>query len=269
MKRKDIPVLIEMCSEALVELDKYEATNDSGQVFNKIRAIGNACIEGDQLDPFLKEHVSLKQQYAFKQALYGLRTIVSLSAGRGSNPKVRNNIGFVKNVLENIMEKEVLQQKETLNVFYSWQANLPNKTNRGFIRECLEKSLKLINKETNIKTRLEADTSGVPGSPDIIHTILNKIDKSDIFIADVSIVNDFAPNPNVMLELGYALKTLGDSKILMIFNSAFGKPQNLPFDLGFKRQIMYKLTEADDKSIEKKGLTNRLKKALEKIIETL
>lgn len=269
MKPEDISELIEMCNEALDELNKFETTNKSDHVFKKIRAIGNVCINGNQVDPFLKKHIPLKQQYDFEQALFGLRMLNTLSRGRDQNPNVRNNIVLVRSILENLLGKKIVQQKEGLTIFYLWQANLPNKTNRGFIRDCIEKALKQINKDTNIEARLESDTSNVPGSPDIIHTILNKIDNSDIFIADVSIVNNNTPNPNVMLELGYALKTLSDSRILMIFNSAFGSSQDLPFDLGFKRQIIYNLTVHDDKSQEKKKLTRILKEAIEKIITTI
>jgi hypothetical protein len=52
---------------------------------------------------------------------------------------------------------------------------------------------------------IDRDTAGVPGSPDIAHTIFDKIDAAAVFVCDVSIVNaDTAgrptPNPNVLLR---------------------------------------------------------------------
>jgi hypothetical protein len=38
------------------------------------------------------------------------------------------------------------------------------------------------------------------------------------------------PNPNVLVELGYALKALGDERVIVVVNTAFGKEELLPFD---------------------------------------
>jgi len=40
-----------------------------------------------------------------------------------------------------------------------------------------------------------------------------------------------SPNPNVMVELGYAIHTLGWNKILMFFDSSEYAPEDLPFDI--------------------------------------
>ena len=132
----------------------------------------------------------------------------------------------------------------------------------------LEKALKEINKELSVDERIEldSDTKNTVGSPDIVHTIMNKIDNSDIFIADVSIIKGTTPNPNVMLELGYALKTLGDKKIIMLFNDAFGNTKDLPFDLGFKRQMIYSCTENDNIPEVRIKLISNLKNALTAIL---
>ena len=76
-------------------------------------------------------------------------------------------------------------------VFYSWESDLPNSTNRGFIQKALEDAAKSIRSDDSIKIDpvIDRDTSGVPGSPDIANTIFSKIDASDIFACDVSIIN--------------------------------------------------------------------------------
>ena len=73
----------------------------------------------------------------------------------------------------------------------------------------------------------DKDTQGRTGSPDIVQSIFSKIDACDLFIADVSIVNKYAsldgaegkpvkysPNPNVLIELGYAVKVLGWDRVI-------------------------------------------------------
>ena len=71
-------------------------------------------------------------------------------------------------------------------IFYSWQADLPNRTNRGFIQRALKDAAGLIASELAIEPVIERDTQGVAGSPDIVKTIFAKISTSDVFVADVT-----------------------------------------------------------------------------------
>ncbi|MCB1593264.1 MAG: hypothetical protein KDI90_12525 [Alphaproteobacteria bacterium] len=50
-------------------------------------------------------------------------------------------------------------------VFYSWQSDLPNKTNRGFIEEALEKALQNLKAHIKVEVcpRLDKDTKNEPG----------------------------------------------------------------------------------------------------------
>src|SRR5260370_21682309 len=75
-------------------------------------------------------------------------------------------------------------------VFYSWQSDLPIKTNRGFIQEALERAIKAIHKDDTIEIKpvIDRDTQGVDGSPDISKTIFSKISQADILVGDVSII---------------------------------------------------------------------------------
>ncbi|MFA7208750.1 MAG: hypothetical protein WC120_00545 [Parcubacteria group bacterium] len=158
-------------------------------------------------------------------------------------------------------------------VFYSWQSDLPNPVNRGFIQQALEKAIKTI--ETNDTVVLDRDTSGIPGSPDIASTIYAKISSADVFIADVSIISKAegcrpTPNPNVLIELGYALKALGQERIILVFNGEYGKIEDLPFDLRTKRIMIYnaleKMKELGDKRTElEKKLKTGIITALEHV----
>ncbi|MEJ7575740.1 MAG: hypothetical protein WKF74_01905 [Pyrinomonadaceae bacterium] len=156
-----------------------------------------------------------------------------------------------------------------MKVFYSWQSDLPNPTNRGFIQKALENAAKSIRDDDSIEVepRIDHDTSGVPGAPDIISTILQKIDEADAFVADISIINlgERRPtsNPNVLIELGYALKAKGAEKIILVINTAFGPPESLPFDLRMRRAITYNMPEQyDDKATERRRLEGVLEDAI-------
>jgi len=154
-------------------------------------------------------------------------------------------------------------------VFYSWQSDLPNGTNRTLIENVLKEVAKEISndEETDIEPVIDRDTQGVAGAPNIATAIFNKIDLADIFVADVSIIGTAkkraVPNPNVLIELGYALKALGHERIVLVFNKAFGKIEKLPFDLRMHRALTYECAESvTDRSEIKKNLVKDFRSAL-------
>jgi hypothetical protein len=162
-------------------------------------------------------------------------------------------------------------------IFYSWQSDLPNATNRGFIEKALENAAKSIRNDDSIKVEpvIDRDTKDVPGSPDIAHTIFDKIEQAQVFVCDVSIINQNAPsrptpNPNALIELGYAIKALGWQKIILVMNTAFGKPEELPFDLRMRRAIAYYMPqEIEERATERKKLEAAFTAALRSILEGL
>lgn len=124
-------------------------------------------------------------------------------------------------------------------LFYSWQSDRDGNLCRHFIEKALETAVEILAEE-GIALTIDADTRNVPGTPPINATILKKIEACDIFLADMTFVaqtegGKLTPNPNVMGEYGYALKALGHERILLAMNTAFGPPEQLPFDLKHQR----------------------------------
>lgn len=132
------------------------------------------------------------------------------------------------------------------SVFYSWQSDTHASTNRNLIEDSLKRALRAIAKDDllSLQPVLDRDTVGVPGSPAIADSIFSKIVVADAFVADVTIINPRArarksPNPNVLLELGFAVATIGWDRILLVQNTFYGPPEGLPFDLRGRRIITY------------------------------
>lgn len=124
----------------------------------------------------------------------------------------------------------------TFTLFYSWQSDLPYDLGRNFIFEALKAAAKAILETRQIIVVIDQDTQGVSGTPPVSETILAKINTCDAFLADFSLVTatpkgKASPNPNVLIEYGYALKTLGAPHLILAMNTAFGGPDALPFDL--------------------------------------
>ncbi len=166
---------------------------------------------------------------------------------------------------------------KTYRIFYSWQNDLPKKTNKKFISDILANVAKDIRTEDNININIDEATKDESGTPDIIETIIKKISNADVYVADISIVGSYSDtkkttNPNVLYELGYAVSRLGWDRIILIFNDQFGKLDDLPFDINKRRiSLNYSLKESDDSNHIKsmcgsksKYLKDHIKQILEK-----
>ena len=141
----------------------------------------------------------------------------------------------------------------SFKIFYAWQSDRPGSGNRNFIREALDAAKELLHADAKIEDRIEVDqdTQGIAGMPDIAATILAKIADCDLFVGDLTFagqaddakgdrVAKSLPNPNVLVELGYAMGTIGPGRCLCVINTKFGGPELLPFDLkGRRHPIAY------------------------------
>ena len=105
-----------------------------------------------------------------------------------------------------------------ITVFYAWQDDRPGKVNRYLIRDAALEACRQITEDIAIghSLKLDQDTAGRPGMCDIPNTILKKIRDCDILLADLTFVGQsetksanakpqLVTNPNVTLELGYAV----------------------------------------------------------------
>lgn len=148
-----------------------------------------------------------------------------------------------------------MSETKEFRVFYSWQSDLPSKANLNAIRKALKDACKKLSKN-HPDTSFIADeaTRDTAGSPNIAQTILEKIQKADAFVSDITTItpNDFSracPNPNVTYELGYAVGQLGWDRVVLLFNKSFGNfPKDLPFDLSQQRVSSYNVPEEGDRN---------------------
>lgn len=181
-------------------------------------------------------------------------------------------------LLENIDKIEKIMQKElsirsNFTIFYSWQCDSDKKFNRNFIENCLSNAINRINKVIDYTLILDKNTIGESGSPDIVNVILNKIDMAIGFVADITPIvclkEKYLSNSNVMLELGYALSSLSDERVILICNTSKCRLNDLPFDLGLKRIVSYEYDEESDANKaknQKEKLENTLYEAIQAII---
>jgi hypothetical protein len=129
-------------------------------------------------------------------------------------------------------------------VFWSWQSDQPSRETRSLIRDALIAALDRIavDLEEADRPEIDHDTKDMPGSPDIVASILAKIEAAAVFIADVTPIavtdgGKHVANPNVLIELGYAKRALGTERVITVWNTALtdAKPEDLPFDMRHRR----------------------------------
>ena len=193
---------------------------------------------------------------------------------------------------------------DVFKVFYSWQSDLPNKTNRTLIQNALEKACHSLKSDGGViaEAVVDRDTLGLSGAPDINDAILTKIRDSDAFVADVSLINsgrdrltpkggmssqliravrDFwhsnnkqnttrpCPNPNVLTELGYAMAHLGNEALVLIVNTYYGTLDDLPFDLRSLRKLAYRAGPTDDLPKIREQLSRDVASAIKSIADVV
>lgn len=156
-------------------------------------------------------------------------------------------------------------------VFYSWQAQRPSKTNRGLILEALERAAKKLRADDSLGVDpvIDRDTQGLPGLPDIHTAILNKIRVCDAAVFDVTFVHAgerLHPNPNVLIELGYALGTIGWERVVLVLNDKHGEVEQLPFDIKTKLVLKYSMSPDEEPANARNSLAARLEETLRVIL---
>lgn len=152
------------------------------------------------------------------------------------------------------MNNRVLSDMEGNNkckIFYSWQSD--NTKVRNFIMRALES---IRPDDIGMDVEIDHDTAGLPGSPKIEDAIIDKIKTCDLFVADVTIINQGWEgrrlcNPNVLFELGVAVGFIGWDRIVLVNCQNYGDIKELPLDFNHNRMITFSLEESQRESAKR------------------
>lgn len=170
-------------------------------------------------------------------------------------------------------------EKSEVKIFYSWQSDLPGSDTRNLIQDSIKDTVRILRDTVEIDA--DRDTKGEYGAPDIVQTIFSKIDECDIFIADVSAVCEYhpldkdgnlkeetklTPNPNVLMELGYAAHVVGWENIICVINTDYGDPQRMPFDIAHRRLTPYSL-KSKTKGEVKRSIRDIIQGTVENLVD--
>lgn len=132
---------------------------------------------------------------------------------------------------------------KTYTIFFSWQSDTKDGS-RKIIENALSNAKAELKENNGIFINIDHSTLGKSGMPSIDQTILRKIDNCDIFLCDLTPVAKYekkegngititkqVPNPNVLLELGYAMSAVGVDYIIPVAHQGRWLPAEMPFDI--------------------------------------
>lgn len=148
-------------------------------------------------------------------------------------------------------------------IFFSWQSDIPE--HKSVLVKAIEQAIIDLD-----DWELEMAERNPEGADDIAVVILDKINKSALFIGDVSIVGEYeiatsdeqaldkhqprrkTINPNVAYEVGYAMKALTPQRVILLAaRSTTPDTTSLPFDVRNRRTMIRDFSEARIKSLAK------------------
>jgi hypothetical protein len=132
-------------------------------------------------------------------------------------------------------------------VFYSWQSDHP--ATRNIIHDALKAAVRKLRADDSlaVEPRIDRALKDATGAVRIDRDIFARISAEECvaFVGDVSLVTApdatgrRSPNPNVLVELGFALRQLQWERLVLPFNKALGDPTDLPFDLEKNRLLLF------------------------------
>lgn len=154
-----------------------------------------------------------------------------------------------------------MEQKQR-TIFYSWQSD--DAVTKNYLYKCLNRVVKNIKNDSIIDGDIVLDesTKNKMGAVDIPATIMEKIDKCDVFVADLSFIGEYnnrkLVNQNVIYELGYMIGKHTDNRVVMLFNTDSGKIKDLPFDISHRRVMPFSITKDEKGQQLEQNLTSLL-----------
>ena len=254
----DIKVLNDMVIEALSALDEYHKTRRTdNNIFNKIRAVGDICIDNNDLHPFLKENLDIRKQYAFKNAAFFLRQITSLGGGQNDNETIKKNLNTMKLAYDELLNQNIHHEQNL-------RKNIMNKSTKVFIVHGHDKQAKIEVARFIENAGLEAII--LHEQPSAGQTIIEKIESfGNVGFAVIlytpcdvgakkteqATLLDRA-RQNVVFEHGYFIGRLGRQKVTALVKGNVETPNDIS-------GVVY--TELDSNGAWKMTLFNELKNA--------
>ena len=236
-------------------LENYEPTQQLEQRPHDLRLSKNSQLKSALRADFLDDSGTVRQSQWFQRYLEGDTVEFYIE---GSGGYAISNIDLISHEIYFTKQDVMAQLEPTLFLCYQTEYDAASDA----LRDVLSTTLDKLNKRSRLTLTLEESHRLSDGPARLSSGLMRKIRKSLLFIADGTPIHAFdgvppqlIPNPNVCVEVGYALQCKRTEQILLAQMERSDMPGQFPFDLPSGNRVVF---------ADKAALT----KTLPKLVET-
>ncbi|ELR98989.1 hypothetical protein [Gloeocapsa sp. PCC 73106] len=231
-------------------LEYYEPLSDVLKRPHDLRLSKNSLLKSGLRADFLDDSQEVETSAWFQRYLVG-ETVEFYIEGSGGYSIA--NIDLISQEIY-FSKQELISALEPI-IFFSHQAE--DSVAREAMLEVLNKAIDALNIHSRLPLSLEMAIRGRDNPTRVSDSQLRKIRKSLLFVADVSPLTSIRqeqtqillPNPNVCLEIGYALQTKRSKQILLVKRDRPDLEGNFPFDIAPHQQLNFSSVAELDKTL--------------------
>ncbi|NJL87121.1 MAG: hypothetical protein HC886_15935 [Leptolyngbyaceae cyanobacterium SM1_1_3] len=236
-------------------LEQYEPARQLEKRPHDLRLSKNSLLKSALRADFLEDADEVKQSVWFQRYLEGDRIEFYIE---GSGTYAISNIDLISHEIYFVKQDTLANLDPT--VFLCYQTEYAESST--LLREVLQTTLEKLNPRSRIEITLEESHRLSEGPIRLNSTLMRKIRRSLVFIADSTAIaqlegspTQIVPSPKVCVEVGYALQCKRTEQILLAQMERDQIVGQFPFDLPGRNRVVF-ASKSD------------LNKALPKLLET-
>jgi hypothetical protein len=221
-------------------LREYEPARELEQRPHDLRLSKNSLLKSALRADFLEDSAEVKQSEWFQRYMEGEPVEFYIE---GSGGYVISNIDLISHEMY-FSKQEVMAHLEPI-IFLSYQTEFAESSN--LLRDELQEFLAKLNQRSRLPIALEESHRLTEGPARLSSTLMRKIRKSLLFIADGTPIlhldgtpPQLIPSPKVCVEMGYALQCKRAEQILLTQMDRPDLPGQFPFDLPSGSRLQFR-----------------------------
>ncbi|MFE4105113.1 hypothetical protein [Almyronema epifaneia] len=236
-------------------LEQYEPARELEKRPHDLRLSKNSLLKSALRADFLDDADEVKKSVWFQRYLEGDRTEFYIE---GSGTYAISNIDLISHEIYFVKQDTLANLDAT--IFLCYQTDYAESSN--WLRDTVQSTLEKLNRRSRIEITLEESHRLSEGAIRLNSTLMRKIRRSLLFIADGTPIaqlesspTQMLPSPKVCVEVGYALQCKRTEQILLAQMERSDMAGQFPFELPGHNRVVF-ATKSD------------LNKTLPKLIET-
>lgn len=221
-------------------LQEYEPLRDLEKRPYDLRLSKNSLLKTGLRADFLDDSETVKHSAWFQRYLEGESVEFYIE---GSGGYAISNIDLSSHEIY-FTKHEVMVHHDPV-IFLCYQDEYPQSSQA--LRTALEPVLETLNRRSRLPLSLEEPPRLSQGAAKLSSSLVRRIRKSLLFIADTTPIAAIAgdpvqlvPSPNVCVEVGYALHSKRPEQILLAQMERQDLPGQFPFDVPSHQRLLFK-----------------------------